>query len=167
MYDLHKRIVHVICLMEDDSSSKFPVCMACDDVEAPEPPSGMLSENHVDDIPSQELETNLLDHDILQSSVKECPEHGQETPSCEFCKRALGPLYHHLFTKNKYGTWIEDQTPCLSFDFSGPLPISVTGAQYMLLFVWRLGNHRLLWAYALDHRTKENIKSCLQDTMRN
>ena len=35
----------------------------------------------------------------------------------------------------------------------------------MLLFVWRLTDIRLLWASALDRRTKENVRSCLQDVM--
>ena len=35
----------------------------------------------------------------------------------------------------------------------------------MLLFVWRLSDIRLLWAFALDRRTKENVRSCLQDVL--
>ena len=53
----------------------------------------------------------------------------------------------------------------MSFDFSGPFPVSATGARFMLLFVWRLTDIRLLWAFALDRRTKENVRSCLQDVM--
>ena len=73
------------------------------------------------------------------------------------------PLYRHL--KGRYGTRLDDQTPTLSFDFSGPFPVSATGARFMLLFVWRLADIRLLWAFALDRRTKENVRSCLQDVM--
>ena len=101
------------------------------------------------------------------SGVVPCPDHGMDhltrDPSCEFCKKALGPLYRHL--KGKDGIHLDDQTPTLSFDFSGPFPVSATGARFMLLFVWRLSNIRLLWAFALDRRTKENVRSCLQDVM--
>ena len=101
------------------------------------------------------------------SGVVPCPTHGMDhltrDPSCEFCKKALGPLYRHL--KGKYGSRLEDQTPTLSFDFSGPFRVSATGSRYMLLFVWRLSDVRLLWAFALDRRTKENVRSCLQDVV--
>ena len=101
------------------------------------------------------------------TGVVPCPTHGMDhltrDSSCEFCKRALGPLYRHL--KGKYGTRLDDQTPTLSFDFSGPFPVSATGARFMLLFVWRLMDIRLLWAFALDRRTKENVRSCLQDVL--
>ena len=60
---------------------------------------------------------------------------------------------------------VEDQTPTWSFDFSGPHPVSVNGTRYMLLFVWRIGNVRLLWAFAVDKRTKENVRSCLRDVV--
>ena len=101
------------------------------------------------------------------SGVVPCPTHGMDhltrDPSCEFCKRALGLLYRHL--KGKYGSRLEDQTPTLSFDFSGPFPISATGSRFMLLFVRRLSDIRLLWAFALDRRTNENVRSCLQDVV--
>ena len=101
------------------------------------------------------------------SGVAPCSNHGMDhltrDPSCEFCKKALGPLYRHL--KGRYGTRLDDQTPTLSFDFSGPFPASATGARFMLLFVWRLSDIRLLWGFALDRRTKENVRSCLQDVM--
>ena len=90
-------------------------------------------------------------------------DHLTRDSSCEFCKKALGPLYRHL--KGKYGVRLDDQTPTLSFDFSGPFPVSATGSRFMLLFVWRLTDIRLLWAFALDRRTKENVRSCLQDVM--
>ena len=84
-------------------------------------------------------------------------------PECEFCKKALGPMYRHL--NHKYGMQIADHTPTLSFDFSGPLPIAVTGAKILMVFVWRLQEIRLLWAFALVHRTKENVLSCLQSVI--
>ena len=43
--------------------------------------------------------------------------------------------------------------------------MSATGARFMLLVVWRLAEIRLLWAFALDRRTKENVRACLQDVM--
>ena len=71
------------------------------------------------------------------SGVVPCPHHGMDhltrDPSCEFCKKALGPLYRHL--KGKYGLRLDDQAPTLSLDFSGPFPVSATGARFMLLFV--------------------------------
>ena len=66
-------------------------------------------------------------------------------------------MYRHL--KGKYGPQIADHTPTLSFDFSGPLPAAVTGARYLMVFVWRLQDVRLIWAFALDRRTKENALS--------
>ena len=58
-----------------------------------------------------------------------------------------------------------DQTPTLSFDFSGPHPVAVTGARFMLLFVWRLDTVRLLWAFAVPGKTKESVRSCLNDVI--
>ena len=90
-------------------------------------------------------------------------DHLSHDPTCEYCKRALGPMYRHL--KGKYGPQIADHTPTLSFDFSGPLPAAVTGARYLMVFVWRLQEVRLIWAFALDRRTKENVLSCLQSVV--
>ena len=103
-------------------------------------------------------------HEQLQGTGSTpCELHGMDhlsrDPSCEFCTRALGPMYQHL--KNRYGPAIADQ----SFDFSGPLPPAVTGARYLLVFVWRLQEVRLLWAFALERRTKENVLSCLQSVV--
>ena len=72
-------------------------------------------------------------------------------------------MYRHL--NHKYGMQIADHTPTLSFDFSGPLPIAVTGAKILMVFVWRLQDIRLLWAFALVRRTKENVLSCLQSVV--
>ena len=55
--------------------------------------------------------------------------------------------------------------PMLSFDFSGLLPIAVTGAKILMVFVWRWQDIRLLWAFALVHRTKENVLSCLESVI--
>ena len=92
-----------------------------------------------------------------------CELHGMDhlsrDPSCEYCKRALGPMHQHL------NPAIADHTPTLSFDFSGPLPAAVTGARYLMVFVWRLQEVRLLRAFALERRTKENVLSCLQSVV--
>ena len=59
-----------------------------------------------------------------------------------------------------------DQTPTLSFDFSGPHPVSQShGARFMLLFVSRLDTVRLLWAFAVPGKTKECVRSCLNDVV--
>ena len=104
---------------------------------------------------------------LQESGSTPCELHGMDhllyDPTCEYCKRALGPMYRHL--KNKYGPQIADHTPTLSFDFSGPLPAAVTGARYLMVFVWRLQEVRLIWAFALDRRTKENVLSCLQSVV--
>ena len=114
-------------------------------------------------------ETHEITEEVVLDGigVKPCNLHGMDhltrDPSCEYCKGALGPLYRHL--KDKYGTVVEDQTPTLSFDFSGPFPISATGERFMLLFVWRISSVRLLWGFALHHRAKENVKACLQEVV--
>ena len=165
------RQVHHVCLHSDDQAASIPVCRACasdpdpdktemEVAEAPDPPDGEPRKEVVEEIPSK---TPFLD----ATGVVPCPHHGMDhltrDPSCEYCKKALGPLYRHL--KGKYGIRLDDQTPTLSFDFSGPFPVSATGARFMLLFVWRLLDIRLLWAFALDRRTKENVRSCLQDVL--
>ena len=66
-------------------------------------------------------------------------DHLTGDPSCEFCKKALGPLYRHL--KGKYGTRLDDQTPTLSFDFSGPFPVSATGARFYVVVCMEASGH--------------------------
>ena len=120
----------------------------------------------------ERVEPDLLEEDYFTTKLQEtgtmpCKLHGMDhlsrDPECEFCKKALGPMYRHL--NHKYGMQIADHTPTLSFDFSGPLPIAVTGAKILMVFVWRLQDIRLLWAFALVHRTKENVLSCLQSVI--
>ena len=105
---------------------------------------------------SDQPEPELLDEGYFTTKLQEtgsipCKIHGMDhlsrDPECEFCKKALGPMYRHL--NRKYGTQIADHTPTLSFDFSGPLPIAVTGAKILMVFVWRLQDIRLLWANRL------------------
>ena len=157
----------------------FPICCACGEV-APEPlpplpppdedPPG--EDDRPDAIPSgpearePEVSEGFLEQ-LQESGSTPRDLHGMDhlayDPTCEYCKRALGPMYRHL--KTKYGPQIADHTPTLSFDFSGPLPAAVTGARYLMVFVWRLQQVRLLWAFALDLRTKENVSSCLQSVV--
>ena len=163
--------VHHVCLSNDEQAASIPVCRACasdpypdrTELEAAEPPGPPDGGPRQEEFEGALLEVPSLD----ASGVVPCPTHGMDhltrDPSCEFCKKALGPLYRHL--KGKYGSRLEDQTPTLSFDFSGPFPVSATGSRFMLLFVWRLSDIRLLWAFALDRRTKENVRSCLQDVV--
>ena len=91
--------------------------------EAPCPPDGEPRRKEPDEVPPG---TPPLD----ASGVVACPNHGMDhltrDSSCEFCKKALGPLDRHL--KGKYGVRLDDQTPTLSFDFSGPFP--ATGARF-------------------------------------
>ena len=112
--------------------------------------------------PLEELEEIVLDTGSIPCSIHGY-DHLSRDPTCEFfCKRALGPLYRHL--SKKYGQSLGDQTPTLSFDFSGH-PVAVTGARFMLLFVWRLDTVRLLWAFAVTGKTKECVRSCLNDVV--
>ena len=150
-------IVHHSCLMEGWRSERQPVCCACGDVAPmngdppplPPPEEPPLQEQPPDDHHKEaELEELVPDPDISPDFMEQlqgtgsvpCEKHGMDhlskDPTCEFCKKALGPMYRHL--KNKYGSQITDHTPTLSFDFSGPLPVALTGAKILMLFVWRL-----------------------------
>ena len=125
----------------------IPVCRACAsdpdpdgrEMEPPEPLCPPDGERSVEEREDVSAEGPPLD----STGVVPCPTHGMDhltrDPSCEFCKRALGPLYRHL--KGKYGTRLDDQTPTLSFDFSGPFPVSATGARFMLLFCLEVVGH--------------------------
>ena len=92
-----------------------------------------------------------LDH----TGTEECPyhqmDHGVRDPSCDHCKRALGPLYHHKIVGNRH-------LPVFTFDFSGPHPRKVNMAQYLLVAVWSLGPYET--ALGTWRRKSSNI-SCL------
>ena len=173
-------LVHFGCLMENSVSQKIPVCQACasgSEEQAVDPTlgedlghSGEANERLEPGVVSADLHDpylNPLEEIVLETGSIPCSIHGYDhlsrDPTCEFCKKALGPLYRHL--SNKYGKSLGDQTPTLSFDFSGPHPIAVTGARFMLLFVWRLDTVRLLWAFAVPGKTKECVGSCLNDVV--
>ena len=172
--------VHHHCLMEDWRSERFPICCACGEAAPMEqpPPLPLPEDNPPSEDERQDLiptESDFKEPDMSEGFLEQlqesgstpCAVHGMDhlshDPTCEHCKRALGPMYRHL--KNKYGPQIADHTPTLSFDFSGPLPAAVTGARYLMVFVWRLQEVRLIWAFALDRRTKENVLSCLQSVV--
>ena len=166
--------------MEDWRAERFPMCCACGKVAPSETPPPLpppeddppYDEDGQDIIPigpdirEPEMSENFLEK-LQETGSTPCELHGMDhlshDPTCEYCKRALGPMYRHL--KNKYGPQIADHTATLSFDFSGPLPAAVTGARYLMVFVWRLQEVRLIWAFALDRRTKENVLSCLQSVV--
>ena len=180
------RLIHFICLTENAISQKIPICQACassstQEIVEGEPPA-LIPERemagaqdefidpHVEDSQPIELRDpylNPLEEIVLDTGSVPCSIHGYDHLSrdstCEFCKRALGPLYRHL--SKKYGQSLSDQTPTISFHFSGPHPVAVTGARYMLLFVWRLDTVRLLWAFAVTGKTKECVRSCLNDVV--
>ena len=172
--------VHHCCLIQDQSYERIPVCSACQQASSSTdplpplpppidpPPRGEGGEERQD----QGRVEPLIEEDYFTSRLQETGSipcqlrgmhHLSRDPDCEFCKKALGPMYRHL--NHKYGMQIADYTPTLSFDFSGPLPIAVTGAKILMVFVWRLQDIRLLWAFALVHRTKENVLSCLQSVI--
>ena len=175
--------------MGNSISQKIPICQACasssaqeplDDEEDPtvsiplEGKAGVQGES-ISDPPEegsqvvalQDPYLNPFEEIVLDTGSVPCSIHGYDHLSrdstCVFCKRALGPLHRHL--SKKYGQSLGDQTPTLSFDFSGPHPVAVTGARFMLLFVWQLDAVRLLWAFAVTGKTKECVRSCLNDVV--
>ena len=147
------------------------MCSACQqaarstDAPPPLPPpeASLPEEDEMEHQPVEPVvEPELITEDYFAEKLREsgstpCKLHGKDhrsrDPECKFCKRALGPINLHL--NHKYGMQIADDTPTLSFDFSGPLPLAVTGAKILVVFVWRLQDIRLLWVFALVRRTKK------------
>ena len=83
-------------------------------------------------MPSEEVTVELRDpylnpfeEIVMDTGSIPCSIHGYDhlsrDPTCEFCKKALGPLYRHL--SKKYGKALGDQTPTLSFDFSAHIQL--------------------------------------------
>ena len=101
--------------------------MELEAVEAPCPPDGEPRREKKDIPPGGPP--------LDASGVVPCPNHGMDhltrDPSCEFCKKALGPLFWHL--KGKCGIRLDDQTPTLSFDFSGPSQFGMSVPQNTLI----------------------------------
>ena len=171
----------------ENSFPRIPFCQACRtpadnagsseeqmehtpelaDIAADEPAATGVVEEEAPDIELRDPYHNPLEEIVLDKGTLPLSIHGYDhlarDPSCEFCKGALGPLYRHLSKKS--GMSLGDQTPTLSFGFSGPHPVAVMGARFMLLFVWRLDTVRLLWAFAVEGKTKECVRSCLNDVV--
>ena len=160
------KTVHHSCLVQDRSYERIPVCSACREasgsndpmpplpppVDPPPPEDHLVEEN--DAIP-------LVDEDHFTTKLQEtgslpCKLHGMDhlsrDPDCELCKKALGPMYRHL--NHRYGMQVADHTPTFLW------PVAHRGH-------WSQDSDdiRLLWAFALVHRAKENVLSCLQSVI--
>ena len=119
--------------MENSVSAKIPICYACasgsGDVAAETVPGSHLEEDRAERGPDSEHGfvdeqvsqlpdpyLNPLEEIVLDTGVVPCSIHGYDHLSrdstCEFCKKAIGPLYRHL--SKKYGMSLGDQTPTLS-----------------------------------------------------
>ena len=124
--------MHHVCLHNDDQATYIPVCRACAsgpdpdarEVELPEPPCLPDGERGVEEREGVPGDGSPLD----STGVVPCPTHGMDhltrDPSCEFCKRALGPLYRHL--KGKYGTRFPRDLPPQLYTVdtkNGPPPV--------------------------------------------
>ena len=95
-------------------------------------------------------------HRVLEGTgVLECPDHkldhGVPDPKCDYCKRALGPLYRHSALKESR------EIPILTFDFSGPHPSTVHPAKQLLVIVWCLREVRLIWAMGVENRDDPQV----------
>ena len=100
-------------------------------------------------------------HRVLEGTgVLECPDHkldhGVPDPKCDYCKRALGPLYRHSALKESR------EIPILTFDFSGPHPSTVHPAKQLLVIVWCLREVRLIWAMGVESRDDPHLVAGLQ-----
>ena len=96
---------------------------------------------------------------LENTGIEACPvhkmDHGVRDPDCDHCKRALGPLYHRKTKGDRH-------LPVFTFDFSGPHPHRANAAQYLLAYVWSLGDMRLVWAYGIEIRQATVVLPCLQ-----
>ena len=106
--------VHQCCLFQDHSYERLPVCLACQQASSstdplpplPPPESLPQGEDDVEEKPIEErVEPDLLEEDYFTTKLQEtgsmpCKIHGMDhlsrDPECEFCKKALGPMYRHL-----------------------------------------------------------------------
>ena len=93
-----KEDAHCACMMCSLDGSATPICQACGE----ESPNNEGEPREQEPVMDPELPATILDN----TGVLQCQHHGMDhltrDPGCEFCKRALGPLYRHL--KGKYGT---------------------------------------------------------------
>ena len=169
-------LIHYGCLMENSVSEKIPICYACasgsGDVAAETVPASHSGEDRVERVLDSELEPideqvsqlpdpylNPLEEIMLDTGVVPCSIHGYDHLSrdstCEFCKKAIGPLYRHL--SKKYGMSLGDQTPTLSFDFSGPHPVAVTGARFYATFRVAVGYCSTAMGFLLSQEKRRNV----------
>ena len=100
-------------------------------------------------------------HRVLEGTgVLECPDHkldhGVPDPKCDYCKRALGPLYRHSSLRESR------EVPILTFDFSGPHPSTVHPAKQLMVIVWCLREVRLIWAMGVENRDDPHVVAGLQ-----
>ena len=109
------------------------------------------------------LLSRLIQGYLEHTGIEACPyhqmDHGVRDPHCDHCKRALGPLYHHKIAGNRH-------LPVFTFDFSGPHPLKVNMAQYLLVAVWSLGHMRLLWAFGVESRQTSVVLPCFSPVLR-
>ena len=92
--------VHHVCFHNDDQANSIPICRACASGPDPDgremetvagscPPDGEPRVEGRKDVP-------IADIPLDTTGVVTCPTHGMDhltwDPSCEFCKKALGPL---------------------------------------------------------------------------
>ena len=100
-------------------------------------------------------------HRVLEGTgLLECPDHkldhGVPDSKCDYCKRALGPLYRHSALKEAR------EIPILTFDFSGPHPSTVHPAKQLMVIVWCLREVRLVWALGVENRDDPHVVAGLQ-----
>ena len=100
-------------------------------------------------------------HRVLEGTgILECPDHrldhGVPDPECDYCKRALGPLYRHSALKEAR------EVPILTFDFSGLHPSTVHPAKQLMVVVWCLRDVRLIWAMGVENRDDTHVVAGLQ-----
>ena len=100
-------------------------------------------------------------HRVLEGTgLLECPDlyldHGVQDSKCDYCKRALGPLYRHSALKEAR------EIPILTFDFSGPHPATVHPAKQLMVIVWCLREVRLIWALGVENRDDPHVVAGLQ-----
>ena len=135
------KLIHFVCLMENSVSQKIPICQAC--------ASGLPQESQ-----EEEIDAVVPLEDGAELQAEPLNELPPEDYPAELRDPYLNPLEEIVMDTGSIPCSIHGQTPTLSFDFSGPHPVAVTGARFMLLFVWRLDTVRLLWALQSQEKQK-------------
>ena len=110
--------VHHHCLMENWRAERLPICCACGEAAPYEPPPPLPPPEDDPPVDVGERDVVPVDPEMREPEMSEdfleqlqgtgstpCALHGMDhlssDPTCEHCKRALGPMYRHL--KGKYG----------------------------------------------------------------